>query len=122
MDVPPELEPWLPAPGWTAAPSSALLLPVIEIELGLVAWQLDLPFWPDDEGQPFRVRPLDVVDGPQLDLVVDEDCATPLDVTWQNGRWVVLDGLHRLLKAARAGLTVVPARVVPPEAIRQLAA
>ncbi len=122
MDVPPELEPWLPAPAWTPAASRALLLPVIEIELGLLAWQLDLPFWPDDEGQPFRVRPLDVVAGRLLDLVAAEDCTTPLDVTWQNGRWVVLDGLHRLLKAARAGLTVVPARVVPPEAIRQLAA
>jgi len=122
MEVPRELEPWLPAPGWSGAEADALLLPVIDMDVGQLVWQLDLPFWAGRDGQPFQVRPLDVVDGPHLELVEREDCTLPLDVTWQNGRWIVLDGLHRLLKAARGGLTVLPARVVPPEAIRQLAA
>lgn len=120
--MPRELEPWLAALDWSCDDARMPLLPVLELDIGLLAWQLDLPFWPDERGRPFCVRPLDVVTGPHLERLELVDLAAPLDVTWQGGRWLVLDGLHRLLRAARSGLQEVPVRVVPPEALRQLAA
>jgi len=48
--------------------------------------------------------------------IADADLDRPLDVTSRHGRWVVLDGLHRLSKAERAGLAAVPVRTVPARA------
>jgi hypothetical protein len=71
---------------------------VIELDLGEVAWMLDLPCWEDEHG---RVRPLDVISGPHLELVEQADLSEPIEVQWQDDRYVVVDGLHRVLKAAR---------------------
>jgi hypothetical protein len=120
--VPRELEPWLLQHDWSPEKLRSLLLPVTEIELAELAWLLDLPFWRDDEGTAFRVRPIDVTGGWHLDRVASADLASPLDVTMLHGRFVVLDGLHRLLKAARVGRRTLPARIVPPEALRLIAA
>jgi hypothetical protein len=120
--VPPELAPWLLDFGWSPGKLQALLLPVVELELAEVAWMLDLPCWQAADGSPFRVRPLDVVGGPHQDRVERADLGLPVDVTWRGGRWVVLDGLYRVLKAARAGNATIPARVVPPEALGEIAA
>jgi hypothetical protein len=45
-----------------------------------------------------------------------------LHVTRRNGRLVVLDGLHRLLKAARAREETVRVREVPADALHRIAA
>lgn len=120
--VPPELAPWLLDFGWSPAKLRRLLLPVIELDVAEVSWMLDLPCWHAPDGSPFRVRPLDVVDGEHQIRVDRADPSVPVDVTWRNGRWVVLDGLHRVLKAARQGHGAVAARVVPPEAFAEIAA
>jgi hypothetical protein len=120
--VPPELEPWLLGFGWSQEKLRALILPVVDLAVAEVAWMLDLPFWRAPDGTVFRIRPLDVVDGWHHDRVAAADLATPIDVTWRRGRFVVLDGLHRVLKAARTGRESLPARIVPPEAYGQIAA
>jgi len=120
--VPRELEPWLLDRAWSHDKLRALLLPVNEVEVAELAWLLDLPFWPDDEGTPFRLRPIDVTGGPQLELVEAAELSEPLDATFLHGRLVVLDGLHRLLRAARVGRRTLPVRIVPPEALTLIAA
>lgn len=92
MDVAGELERWRPRAG--------MLLPVLELEVAALTWQLD----------------------PHAAPTGDTDAATPLDVTFHGGRWVVLGSRDRLHRAVREKRTTVPARVVPPEALRQLAA
>jgi hypothetical protein len=41
------------------------------------------------------------------------DLGCPLDLLFRNGRWVILDGVHRLLKADRLGLNNVQVRRLP---------
>jgi hypothetical protein len=82
-------------------------VPVIELDLGEVVWMLDLPCWEDENG---RVRPLDVVAGPHLELVEQADLSEPIEVVWQDDRYVVVDGLHRVLRAARLQRRTLPAR------------
>jgi hypothetical protein len=41
------------------------------------------------------------------------DISHPIDITFHDGRWVVLDGLHRLSKLHRDGAKTVRVRVVP---------
>ena len=118
--APPELEPWLLDFEWSLEKLQALELPVAEIPVGELAWLLDLPFW-RGEGV-YEVRPLDVVSGPQLERTNAADLSKPLHVTRRNGRLVVLDGLHRLLKAARAREETVRVREVPADALHRIAA
>ena len=118
--VPPELEPWLPDFPCSPRELRALDLPVREVPIGELAWMLDLPCWPGHGA--FEVRPLDVVDGPQLERTNAADLSQPLLVTRRNGRLVVLDGLYGLLKAARARKSTVRVREVPPDALRRIAA
>jgi len=118
--APPELRPWLLDFEWSVEKLQALELPVDEVPLGELAWLLDLPFWRGDG--LFEVRPLDVVSGPQLDRTNAADLSEPLHVTRRNGRLVVLDGLHRLLKAARSREATVRVREVPADALHQIAA
>jgi hypothetical protein len=120
--TPRELEPWLVELNARREVVSSLLLPVIELPVAELVWQLDLPFWPNENGDPFRVRPLDVIDGAQLRDTDAADLTVPLDVIWRGDRWLVLDGLHRVLKAARTGRQTLAARPVPPETLFRLAA
>jgi hypothetical protein len=80
---------------------------LIELDLGEVVWMLDLPCWEDENG---RVRPLDVVSGRHLELTEQADLSEPIDVVWQEDRYVVVDGLHRVLRAARLRQRTVLAR------------
>ena len=41
-------------------------------------------------------------------MAADLDC--PLDLLFRNGRWLILDGVHRLLKADLLGLDNVRVR------------
>jgi hypothetical protein len=118
--VPPELAPWLPELPWSREELQALDLPIRDVPIGELAWMLDLPCWPG--GDAFEIRPLDVVDGPQLERTNAADLSQPLLVTRRHGRLVVLDGLHGLLKAARARRSTVRVREVPPDALRRIAA
>jgi hypothetical protein len=118
--VHPELEPWALDFEWSSEKLSALDLPVREVPLAELAWMLDLPCWSSESG--LLIRPLDVVSGRELERTNAADLSEPLHVTRRNGRLVVLDGLHRLLKAARARQESVRVREVPAEALEQIAA
>jgi hypothetical protein len=44
---------------------------------------------------------------------VAADLGCPIDLLLRNGRWVILDGVHRLLKADLLRLGNVPVRRLP---------
>jgi hypothetical protein len=107
---------------WEAAPSSlrrCLLdfewdrlweLPLREESMPLLnlAWQLHLPWWRLD-GRPFAITPHQVATSPHRYLehysrTLNADLRKCLRVTYRAERWVVLDGVHRLLKAWLVGL------------------
>jgi hypothetical protein len=51
-------------------------------------------------------------DTPREDRVVKAKLRYPLIVAKWNGRWVVVDGIHRLEKYRRLGITVIPVKEV----------
>jgi hypothetical protein len=121
-----ELVPLVPAEvagallGWEWEPRLlwALAVPAESIPFKELEPVLSLPMWRSEDGTPFAVRPYEVLAQPdrypgQFDRVLTADLVYPLDVTWWNARWIVLDGLHRLAKAARLALAVVPVRKIP---------
>lgn len=124
--LPDSLRPYMPELEWDRERLWRLDLPVEEMSVAALAWQLELPFWREGE-RYFAVRPIDVLAVPNphyehFERAMDADLAYPLDVTPRAGRWFVLDGVHRLLKALTVGAQTVPVRKVPPELLPSLAA
>jgi hypothetical protein len=77
--------------------------PVEEVPLDALVWLLDLPIW-GWRGTPFQVTPNQVRADPNTYAihharVMWSDLEDPIHLAERNGRWVVLDGYHRLLKA-----------------------
>ena len=115
--LPPGLEPYALELEWDREHLWSLDLPVEEMEIAELEWQLALPSW-RAEDRYFCVRPLDLLEAPhrhleQLERTLRSDLAFPLDITLRSGRWFVLDGVHRLLKAVLAGERTVSVRKVP---------
>lgn len=47
--------------------------------------------------------------------VTAADPAWPIHLVWFSGRWTILDGVHRVLKADMLGETTIPAMVLSGE-------
>jgi hypothetical protein len=102
----------------------ALDLPVRRIPVGDLAWLFELPIWQKD-GTRFQVSPAEVRAGPDrfpghLRRVMASDLGRPIHLVEHNGRLVVLDGYHRLLKAAIEGRSEIDAMVLSPRDLESI--
>jgi hypothetical protein len=98
---------------WDERKVWVLDIPVAEMDISELIWHFDIPFWGNS-----NIKPIDVVLHPELYptdhlRMIHSDLAYPLDIMYWKNRWLLLDGLHRLLKAQILGLTVVKVRKVP---------
>ncbi|HEY3502391.1 MAG TPA: hypothetical protein VGN37_06300 [Actinocatenispora sp.] len=110
---------------WDVEKLWALELPDTRLAVAELRWLLDLPMWAYG-GAPFRVTPHQVAADPlryagQYARTMAADPRHPLHVTDRGGRLVVLDGMHRLLRAELAGRRDVAVRVVPGAALDAIA-
>lgn len=111
---------------WSTERLHALQLPEQEVPRSELAWHLDLPFWAAD-GHPFQVSPAAVAADParhpdQWRRTLAADLRYPLDCyLGPSGRITILDGVHRLLKAAVGQLPVVRIRTLAPADFDQIA-
>jgi hypothetical protein len=92
-------------------------LPVTQLPIERLTWQLALPMWQVDD-VPFQVSPAQVAAHPdryatQHARTMAADTQYPLHAAWLNERPTVLDGMHRLLRAHLAGDTTVLVKFVP---------
>ena len=88
---------------WDVRKLWAADLPVVAMPVRDLEWLLDKPFWKDDHRQ-LALRPCDVAADPQryqadYERAMAADLSCPINVIYLRGRWVVMDDLHRLLKA-----------------------
>lgn len=123
--APRELAPFLLEFDWDREALWALDLPVETLPVACLEWHLDLPWWPAD-GRPFALTPRDVLRDPDRHALdsrraLDSCLGFPLDVTWRGGRWTIVDGVHRLVKAVALGLRDLRVRKVPASALAALA-
>jgi hypothetical protein len=102
---------------WDSDKLQRLALPVETATVDSLRWHLDLPYW-RHYGQPFQVTPAQVKADParyqaHYQRTTAADLGHPLDLLVRNGRWVILDGVHRLLKADVLGLSHIQVRRLP---------
>jgi hypothetical protein len=121
--VPPSLQAVLPNVTWDRSRLRSLALPVREVPLAELRWQLDLPWWRDGD-RYFAVSPNEVRQAPdryavQWRRVLDADLDVPIDLLARD-RLVVLDGVHRLLKADVLGMRAITARVLDAARLHEI--
>lgn len=92
-------------------------LPVDDVDLADLRWQLELPWWSDD-GHLFAISPLQVRADParypdHWQRVQDADLYRPIYVIQRPRGLVVMDGVHRLEKADEMGWDRILAHRVP---------
>lgn len=108
---PPEFEGLLLDFWWEIDKLHALDLPTRQVSREELDWQLDLPWW-NHEGIPFQLTPWQVAADPetydvQFGRTMTADLSYPIIVREVDGQLVVVDGVHRLLKAVLTGLDQV---------------
>ena len=100
----------------------ALDVPVEEMDIKELEWIFTIPFWEDEKGN-IVITPKQVMDN--LDAYPDHkeriencDCSYPLDIMRnKKGKWLTLDGLHRLVSIYLDGTKTVKVRKIPPEIV-----
>ena len=56
----------------------------------------------------------------QYERTMNSDMTYPLDIMWNKGRWLLLDGLHRLVKAKILGHDKVKVRKISRDRIKDI--
>lgn len=80
-------------------------------------WMFDIPFWNTPNGH-YDLSPREAWSNPEkfsqeFERVMHAPLQYPIDIMFNKGRWLILDGLHRLVKAKVLGLKKVRVRKVP---------
>jgi hypothetical protein len=113
------IERYLYAFDWDVESLWRLPLAVEERPIADFVWMLDAPVGPGPDG-PYTLTPRDVlkdrdVHTAEFARTMKADTAFPIDIAFHRDRWVILDGVHRLLKLYAEKAATVRVRVVPPE-------
>lgn len=99
-----------------------LNVPAEEMPIHELTWHFDVPFiWSKPDGY-YDVNPSEVIDHPdqhpeEYERTMRADTAHPIDIMFWKKRWLILDGLHRLMKQAVQDAEVVQVRKIPESAI-----
>jgi len=98
-----------------------LNVPVEEMDIKDLEWHFDIPFWWTDGGY-YDFKPIWVIKNPKkypkrYERIMESDLKYPLDIMFWKNRWLLLDGLHRLVKTKILGKEKVKVRKIPQDAI-----
>jgi hypothetical protein len=125
MDVPEALRDVFPPYQWQLEKLRELDLKVEPVEIADLVWMFDLPLW-QLEGERFKVTPHQVAETPMnfrahYQRVMDADLDFPINLVAYRGRLVVLDGLHRVLKAHFLRRRWIPGAIATATQLRSCA-
>ena len=98
--------------------------PPQEIDIDLLEWHFEIPFW-NWNNEWYVISPNDVIKNreyykEQYDRIMASDIAYPIDIMENKGRFVILDGLHRLVKCKILGMNKVKVRIIPRNEIKNI--
>ncbi len=98
----------------------SLDIPVEEISIKDLLWHFDIPYWENDEGDRSTVSPRDVINKEvgtivEQKRVEDVDINYPIDLFENEGKYFILDGLHRLVRLYNNKSEMIRVRIIPKE-------
>jgi hypothetical protein len=109
---------------WDERKVWTLNVPTEEMPIQNLIWHFDIPFWSKPGGR-YDLCPRDIIDNPvangrEYERTMSANTSHPIDIMFWRGRWVLLDGLHRLVKLHIAGDQTVQVRKIPESAIPEI--
>ncbi len=102
---------------WNNKKVWALKYLVEEMDIGELTWHFYIPFhWYN--GGIYNLKSIDIINHPEkykeeYERTMKTDLGFPIDIMRNKGRWLILDGLHRLMKAKILGMKKVKVRKIP---------
>jgi hypothetical protein len=105
---------------WEEEKLWAVDLPVTTLSTVDLEWLLDCPFWEHDNGERYTITPRDVLEkaegtSKEQQAVEQADTTYPIDVYFNNDKYLILDGIHRLVNLYQSGETTFKVRVMPDD-------
>ncbi|MDE1868482.1 MAG: ParB N-terminal domain-containing protein [Candidatus Micrarchaeota archaeon] len=109
---------------WSEKKVWKLKIPESSMPIKSLEWHFDIPFWDKQDGC-YDLTPKQVLAKPMLysaeyRRIMHADLRHPIDVMRNKRRWLILDGLHRLVKAKTLGMSYVKVRKIPRSAIPKI--
>ncbi len=109
---------------WSEEKVWALNVPTEEISIQDLVWHFDVPFL-DENGGHYNLKPRDVIEHPkdhaeEYVRTMNANSFYPIDIMENKSRWLILDGLHRLMKASIQGKSTVVVRKIPRDKISDI--
>lgn len=110
---------------WNSEKVWSLDIPLEEMGMEDLIWHFDIPFWEVEDTDDYNLKPWEVIKEPNKHSVhykkiQEADLKYPIDIMENKGRWLILDGLHRLVKAHMQGLRKIKVRKIPRERIAEI--
>ena len=102
----------------------SLNIPVQEMNIEELTWHFDIPFhW--HQGGIYNLKSREVIENPdkhkeEYTRTMNANLDYPIDIMENKGRWLILDGLHRLMKAHILGIKKVNVRIIPRDKIPEI--
>ncbi len=99
-------------------------VPVEEMDIKELTWHFDVPFhWHD--GGKYNLKSWDIINHfkkykDEYERTMNCDLNYPIDIMQNKGKWVILDGLHRLMKAYILKMDRVKVRKIPRSKIADI--
>jgi hypothetical protein len=117
VELPAIIQKYWYALDWEVEALWALDLPATPFPVARLLWHLDVPLWPLDN-VPYVLTPRQVLRAPfryaqEYRRVREANLVFPIEITRLNGRWLILDGVHRLTRAHEDGSDTILVRKVP---------
>ncbi len=110
---------------WDEKKVWALDVPEESMDIKELTWHFAIPFlW---ENGVYNLKPREVLDNPEAhrkeyDRAMNADFSYPIDIMKNKGRWLILDGLHRLMQAWLLETPTVRVRKIPRSRIPEILA
>ncbi len=109
---------------WSEEKVWTLTVPVEEMNIAELTWHFDIPFWSTPEGY-YDLTPHQVLANPEkhaaeYERILKADMQYPLDIMYWKSRWLLLDGLHRLVKTYKEGMKTINVRRISTKFIEQI--
>jgi hypothetical protein len=97
-----------------------LEVPTEEMKIMELEWHLVIPFWKSYTLKPIQVQRAPSVFKEEYERTMESDLHYPIDIMFWKRRWLILDGLHRLLKSKILGYEIIRVRKIDKQFIPQI--
>lgn len=97
-----------------------LPLEIKQIDLHELTWCFDFPVWEKDGTDDWNLTPRDVIEGKpetseHMQKVHDSNLEYLIVIIWHKDKWVILDGIHGLVKAYLLKSPIINAKILSKE-------